>query len=60
MNVFLIMIICCLQGMQSARGRKLLFADADGATEFEDLVKLESALELLIKSKVIVNKYFLC
>lgn len=45
--------------MQSARGSKLLFADADGATEFEDLVKLETSLELLTKSKVIENKYYL-
>lgn len=39
-----------LQGMQSARGRKLLFADADGATKFEDLEKLETALQSLLKS----------
>jgi len=39
--------------MQSARGRKLLFADADGATMFEDIQKLESELNVLTKS----NKY---
>lgn len=33
-----------LQGMQSARGRQLLFADADGATKFADLDKLEAEL----------------
>ncbi|PIK47637.1 Dolichyl-phosphate beta-glucosyltransferase [Apostichopus japonicus] len=32
-------------GMLSARGRALLFADADGATEFKDLVKLEESLK---------------
>lgn len=37
------------QGMLSARGRKLLFADADGATKFEDLDKLETALNILQK-----------
>lgn len=36
--------------MLSARGRKLLFADADGATKFEDIVKLESVLQELSES----------
>ncbi|XP_074649893.1 dolichyl-phosphate beta-glucosyltransferase-like [Tubulanus polymorphus] len=31
-------------GMFSARGKSLLFADADGATSFPDLVKLEESL----------------
>ncbi|EFA02177.1 dolichyl-phosphate beta-glucosyltransferase [Tribolium castaneum] len=31
-------------GMQSARGAVLLFADADGATKFSDLTKLEKCL----------------
>lgn len=39
------------QGMHSARGRSLLFADADGATNFQDLELLESALLLLASSK---------
>jgi dolichyl-phosphate beta-glucosyltransferase len=30
--------------MQSARGAVLLFADADGATKFSDLTKLEKSL----------------
>lgn len=34
-----------LQGMQSARGRQLLFADADGATKFSDFDKLEAELK---------------
>jgi len=38
------------QGMHSARGRTLLFADADGATSFQDLEQLESALLLLASS----------
>lgn len=34
--------------MQSARGRQLLFADADGATKFTDLDKLEAELNRII------------
>lgn len=45
--------------MQSARGQKLLFADADGATQFEDLEKLESELQLLTKSNII-NHIIIC
>lgn len=36
-----------LQGMLSARGRQLLFADADGATQFSDLEKLEIEMRKL-------------
>nr|NP_001299709.1 dolichyl-phosphate beta-glucosyltransferase [Papilio xuthus]BAM18136.1 wollknaeuel [Papilio xuthus] len=36
-------------GVQNARGASILFADADGASKFEDLVKLESALKDIIK-----------
>lgn len=36
--------------MLSARGRYLLFADADGATKFEDLEKLQTTLNELTKS----------
>ncbi|XP_060530695.1 dolichyl-phosphate beta-glucosyltransferase [Cylas formicarius] len=35
-------------GMQSSRGALLLFADADGATKFCDLVKMEESLKGLI------------
>ncbi|THD23907.1 Dolichyl-phosphate beta-D-mannosyltransferase [Fasciola hepatica] len=35
-------------GMLSARGRSLLFADADGATKFSDVEKLEDALSVTI------------
>lgn len=37
------------QGMLSARGRHLLFADADGATQFSDLDKLEEVANELLK-----------
>ena len=37
------------QGVQSSRGAVILFADADGATKFPDLEKLESSLKQLIK-----------
>jgi len=36
-----------IQGVMSARGRLILFADADGATKFSDLSKLESQLPRL-------------
>lgn len=36
-------------GMQSARGAVLLFADADGATKFSDLSKLEDSLKEIVK-----------
>jgi len=36
--------------MQSARGHILLFADADGATKFQDLEKLETVLHFLAAS----------
>jgi dolichyl-phosphate beta-glucosyltransferase len=37
------------QGMLSSRGKQLLFADADGATTFEDISKLQENLQQLIK-----------
>jgi len=36
-------------GMLKARGENLLFADADGATTFADIVKLEECLEKVAK-----------
>lgn len=33
------------QGTLSSRGRLILMADADGATKFEDLEKVETALK---------------
>lgn len=35
-------------GVQSSRGAAILFADADGASKFEDLTKLEAALKNLL------------
>lgn len=37
-------------GVQSARGAVILFADADGATKFPDLAKLESSLKDTVKA----------
>jgi hypothetical protein len=42
-------ILLCVQGVQSARGAVILFADADGATKFSDLAKLESSLKDTVK-----------
>ncbi|XP_068627701.1 dolichyl-phosphate beta-glucosyltransferase [Battus philenor] len=42
-------------GVQNARGATILFADADGASKFEDLVKLESALKDIIRSDPITQ-----
>jgi len=38
------MITLHSQGMLSSAGKMLLFADADGATTFEDFQKLESSI----------------
>ncbi|KAI9555673.1 hypothetical protein GHT06_018188 [Daphnia sinensis] len=38
-------------GMLSARGEQLLFADADGATTFEDISKLQNNLKELVKGQ---------
>jgi len=35
--------------MLSSRGKQLLFADADGATKFEDISKLQSCLKDILK-----------
>lgn len=40
--------------MYSARGALVLFADADGATKFSDLTKLEDSLTELLKSTIII------
>lgn len=34
-----------LQGCLSARGEKILFLDADGATDIKDMQRLEKALD---------------
>jgi len=41
LNLFMMMAD---QGMLRGRGQRLLFADADGATQFSDLEKLEKEL----------------
>nr|SVE73761.1 EOG090X0BIY [Daphnia atkinsoni] len=38
-------------GMLSSRGEQLLFADADGATTFEDIAKLQDNLKQLVKGQ---------
>nr|CAG4643437.1 EOG090X0BIY [Ilyocryptus agilis] len=38
-------------GMLRSRGKQLLFADADGATKFEDIIKLQTSLQELIQGK---------
>ena len=42
--------------MFSARGKLLLFADADGASKFRDIEKLEAELKQL-NNKVVIIKY---
>lgn len=48
------------QGMQAARGRRQLFADADGATPIEELERLEQALaggaEIAIGSRSLASR----
>nr|CAG4636438.1 EOG090X0BIY [Eubosmina coregoni]SVE70002.1 EOG090X0BIY [Eubosmina coregoni] len=38
-------------GMLSSRGKQLLFADADGATKFEDITKLQTTLDSITKDE---------
>ena len=40
------------QGMFSSRGSQLLMVDADGATRFSDLTKVQNALHKLMNGKV--------
>ena len=52
-----------LQGMLSARGESLLFADADGATHFPDIEKLEEVLtasKLKVRSLSHLQKTYRC
>lgn len=44
--------------MLSARGQQLLFADADGATTFEDISKLQDNLKNLVKGNKEENKHY--
>lgn len=45
---------CVFQGMFSARGKRLLFADADGASTFADVAKLEAELVKINSSVVCI------
>jgi hypothetical protein len=47
---FLFMIF---KGVQSTRGALILFADADGATKFADLEKLEDNMKNLVNGNII-------
>ena len=40
------------QGCLSARGEKILFVDADGATRISDVIKLEQAIDKIAKDHV--------
>ncbi|KAL0884203.1 hypothetical protein ABMA27_016206 [Loxostege sticticalis] len=42
-------------GILSSRGSLILFADADGASKFEDLRKLEVALQEIVKCNIITQ-----
>lgn len=44
--------VYCLQGVLSSRGRKILMVDADGASKFADLDKLDDMLNDIQKTKV--------
>ena len=38
--------------MFSSRGKQLLMVDADGATKFSDLTKVQNALQKIVNGKV--------
>ena len=42
------------QGMFSSRGKELLMVDADGATRFSDLTKVQNSLHKVINGKVCI------
>ena len=42
------------QGMFSSRGKELLMVDADGATKFSDLTKVQNSLHKIINGKVCI------
>lgn len=42
-------------GVESSRGAVILFADADGASKFEDLTKLEAALREIVQIDPVTN-----
>lgn len=46
-----------LQGVFSSRGQKILMADADGATKFADIEKVEEGLKNLRPWPVSINSH---
>lgn len=42
--VFFVLFLSLLKGTLSSRGKVILMADADGATKFSDIEKLEAGL----------------
>ena len=44
--------------MFSSRGKQLLMVDADGATKFSDLTKVQNNLHKIINGKVCMYYYF--
>lgn len=47
-----LVLIFSIQGMFSSRGKHLLMVDADGATRFSDLTKVQNSLNQLVDEKV--------
>lgn len=46
-----------MQGVFSSRGQKILMADADGATKFADIEKVEEGLKNLQPWPVSINSH---
>lgn len=46
-----------MQGVFSSRGKKILMVDADGATKFEDIEKVEEGLKNLQPWPVSINSH---
>lgn len=46
-----------MQGVFSSRGKKILMADADGATKFADIEKVEEGLKNLRPWPVSINSH---
>lgn len=46
-----------MQGVFSSRGKKILMADADGATKFADIEKVEEGLNNLRPWPVSINSH---
>lgn len=46
------------KGILSARGSVILFADADGATKFKDLEKLDDSLKNILGCKLFFKSWY--